>query len=58
MRSKKRDPLAAMGVHDLWKVLARSERKTSLDQLSGHVLAVDLSGWVCQASTYSKLAIS
>lgn len=44
-----------MGVHDLWKVLARSERKTSLDQLSGHVLAVDLSGWVCQATTYSKL---
>ena len=55
-QSKQRDPLAAMGVNDLWKVLAKSERKTPLNQLSGHVLAVDLSGWVCQASTYSKLA--
>lgn len=44
-----------MGVRGLWRILARSERKTSLDELSGNVLAVDLSGWVCQASTYGKL---
>ena len=40
-----------MGVKDLWTILAPVKREKSLGDLSGKKLAVDLSGWVCQADT-------
>ena len=40
-----------MGVKDLWTILAPVKREKSLTDLAGQRLAVDLSGWVCQAET-------
>ena len=40
-----------MGVKDLWTILAPVKREKSLTDLAGLRLAVDLSGWVCQAET-------
>lgn len=38
-----------MGVKDLWTILVPVRRENSLEDLAGKTLAVDLSGWVCQA---------
>ena len=38
-----------MGVHHLWSILASVGKQTALSDLVGKTLAVDLSGWVCQA---------
>ena len=40
-----------MGVKDLWTILVPVKREKSLTDLAGQRLAVDLSGWVCQAET-------
>ena len=40
-----------MGVKDLWSVLSRVREECALSELSGKTLAVDLSGWICQALT-------
>ena len=40
-----------MGVKDLWTILAPIKREKNLTDLAGLRLAVDLSGWVCQAET-------
>ena len=40
-----------MGVKDLWTVISPVKEQCSLSSLSGKTLAVDLSGWVCQANT-------
>ena len=41
----------AMGVKDLWTILAPIKQEIGLADLAGKTLAVDLSGWVCQADT-------
>ena len=38
-----------MGVKDLWLVLHKAQKRVTLKELSGKKLAVDLSGWICQA---------
>ena len=38
-----------MGVHYLWSILTSVGKQTALSELVGKTLAVDLSGWVCQA---------
>ena len=38
-----------MGVHHLWSILSSVGKQTALSDLVGKTLAVDLSGWVCQA---------
>ena len=38
-----------MGVHGLWPILAPASQSIPLSRLAGRTLAVDLSGWVCQA---------
>ena len=49
-------PGPIMGVKDLWTILAPVKREKSLGDLSqGKKLAVDLSGWVCQADTTKVL---
>ena len=40
-----------VGVKDMWTILAQVKREKSLTDLIGKWLAVDLSGWVCQADT-------
>lgn len=40
-----------MGVKDLWTILSPVKRDKILADLAGKTLAVDLSGWVCQADT-------
>ena len=44
-----------MGVHHLWSILASVGRQTPLSDLVGKTLAVDLSGWVCQALNCHKM---
>ena len=39
-----------MGVHGLWPVLSPASQSIPLSRLAGRTLAVDLSGWVCQAN--------
>ena len=46
-----------MGVKDLWTILAPVKREKSLEDLAGKTLAVDLSGWVCQADS-TKVYVS
>lgn len=38
-----------MGVHDLWQVVSDVKKKTHLGELSGQVIAVDLSGWIVES---------
>lgn len=38
-----------MGVYHLWSILTSVGKQTALSHLVGKTLAVDLSGWVCQA---------
>lgn len=38
-----------MGVHHLWSLLTSVGKQVGLSELVGKTLAVDLSGWVCQA---------
>lgn len=45
-----------MGVKDLWTILAPVKCEKSLEELAGKRLAVDLSGWVCQADTTKVVA--
>ena len=45
-----RSILLVMGVVQLWTLLDSAREKTPLESLSGQVLAVDLSGWICEAS--------
>ena len=40
-----------MGVKDLWRVLSHVHEDCHLKELSCKTLAVDLSGWICQAVT-------
>lgn len=40
-----------MGVKDLWTIIAPVKQEKGLSDLAGQTLAVDLSGWVCQADT-------
>ena len=40
-----------MGVKSLWSVLSHVREDCSLHDLAGKTLAVDLSGWICQAMT-------
>lgn len=44
-----------MGVHYLWSILASAGRQLRLSDLAGKTLAVDLSGWVCQALNCHKM---
>ena len=41
----------AMGVKELWGILGAVREERPLSALSGRRLAVDLSGWVCEAQT-------
>ncbi len=43
--------VATMGVKDMWPILSPAREECTLDSLAGKTLAVDLSGWVCQAQT-------
>ncbi len=40
-----------MGVKELWPILSPAREECGLEALAGQTLAVDLSGWVCQAQT-------
>lgn len=40
-----------MGVRGLWSVLTPVRKECTLTELKDKLLAVDLSGWVCQAQT-------
>ena len=44
-----------MGVKDLWTILSPVRQEKSLADLAGKTLAVDLSGWICQADTTKVL---
>ena len=43
-----------MGVRELWTVLAPVKEQLPISALAGKTLAVDLSGWVCQASSIPR----
>ena len=47
-----------MGVHYLWSILAPIGRQVQLSHLVGKTLAVDLSGWVCQALNCHRMSFS
>jgi len=47
-----------MGVHHLWSILASVGRQTPLSDLVGKTLAVDLSGWVCQALNCHRMNLA
>lgn len=38
-----------MGVKELWSVLSPTRQECSFAELRNKILAVDLSGWICQA---------
>jgi len=44
-----------MGVKDLWDVLEKVRKDTSMEQMNGQTLAIDLSVWLHQGMRASRL---